>query len=105
MTMNKDKGKCDVCNGTGQITHGAVGECNFCNGTGEWNNAAQKFMDSHICQCFDYDRKNCPVCHKPCHHDTSLNPKQKIDPGYGGISFIDTTADDKEEIKTEDITA
>ena len=42
--------------------------------------------ENHICQCITLDRKFCPVCNKPCHHDTTLNPKQKIDPGYGGMS-------------------
>ena len=35
------------------------------------------------------DRKFCPICKQKCHHDASLTPKQKIDPGYGGIeSFV-----------------
>ena len=72
---------CDLCKGAG--TFGS-GMCVFCNGTGEWNQAAQAYVENHICQCITLDRKFCPVCNKPCHHDTTLNPKQKIDPGYGG---------------------
>ncbi|MCA9812143.1 MAG: hypothetical protein KC483_04695 [Nitrosarchaeum sp.] len=74
---------CDFCKGSGKL---ASNICVFCNGTGEWNQAAQAYLKNHICQCIVLDRKHCPVCNKPCHHDTSLNPKQKIDPGYGGMS-------------------
>lgn len=74
---------CDFCKGLGVIMSNP---CVFCNGTGEWNQAAQGYIKNHICQCIVLDRKYCPVCNKPCHHDTSLNPKQKIDPGYGGMS-------------------
>ena len=106
-SLPKDKGKCDICNGTGEIIHGVVGQCHFCNGTGEWNFAAQHFVKNHICQCITLDRKNCPVCHKPCHHDTTNRPGQRIEPGGGGIGFIDTTRTtvDFEEQKTEDIVA
>lgn len=36
--------------------------------------------DDHICGCNNADRRNCPLCKKPCHHDTSLNPKILISP-------------------------
>ncbi len=74
---------CDFCKGLGKFGSKL---CVYCNGTGEWNLAAQGYIKNHICQCIVLDRKFCPVCNKPCHHDTSLNPKQKIDPGYGGMS-------------------
>jgi hypothetical protein len=74
---------CDFCNGSGEFMNNS---CVYCNGTGEWNQAAQGYMKNHICQCNRCDRIFCPVCNKPCHHDTTLAPKQKIDPGYGGIS-------------------
>lgn len=74
---------CDLCKGSGIFMSNP---CVFCNGTGEWNQAAQGYLKNHICQCITLDRKFCPVCNKPCHHDTSLNPKQKIDPGHGGMS-------------------
>ena len=74
---------CDFCKGSGMLGSNL---CVFCNGTGEWNQAAQAYLKNHICQCIVLDRKFCPVCNKPCHHDTSLNPKQKIDPGHGGMS-------------------
>ncbi len=74
--------KCDFCRGTGRITSGM---CVYCNGTGEWNQAAQAYVKNHICQCITLDRKFCPVCNKACHHDTTLSPRQKIDPGYGGM--------------------
>ena len=47
---------------------------------------AQSYLKNHICQCIVLDRKFCPVCNKPCHHDTSLSPKQTIDSGHGGMS-------------------
>ena len=79
---------CDFCKGLGSISSH---DCVYCNGTGEWNQAAQAYVKNHICQCIVLDRKFCPVCNKACHHDTSLNPKQKIDPGYGGSSIPEIT--------------
>ena len=76
---------CVICKGTGKFFDSRI--CPYCNGTGEGTALAEECMRNHICQCIFSDRKFCPVCHKKCHHDTSLNPKQKIDPGYGGISF------------------
>ena len=81
---NRDAGnECDLCNGIGKW---GKSYCVYCNGTGEWNLAAQSYVNNHVCQCIMLDRKYCPVCKKSCHHDTSLNPKQTIDPGYGGIA-------------------
>ena len=74
---------CDFCKGVGSSS---TNVCVYCNGTGEWNQAAQSYVKNHICQCIVLDRKFCPVCNKPCHHDTSLNPKQTIDSGHGGMS-------------------
>jgi len=74
---------CDMCKGRGEFLNK---ECVYCNGTEEWNVAAQAYMKNHICQCIILDRKFCPVCEKKCHHNTTLKPKQKIDPGYGGMS-------------------
>jgi hypothetical protein len=34
----------------------------------------------HICGCNYADRKNCPWCKKPCHHDASLGPRVLISP-------------------------
>jgi|GEM_PF-193922 hypothetical protein len=79
---------CDFCKGVGSSSSNV---CVYCNGTGEWNQAAQAYVKNHICQCIVLDRKFCPVCNKACHHDTSLNPKQKIDPGYGGMSSPEIT--------------
>ena len=75
---------CDFCKGTGKNYFNE--SCVYCNGTGEWNYTAQSYVNNHICQCILLDRKFCPVCNKKCHHDSSLNPKQKIDPGFGGAS-------------------
>ena len=74
---------CDLCKGVGSWN---ANPCVYCNGTGEWNQAAQSYLKNHICQCITLDRKFCPVCNKPCHHDTSLSPKQTIDSGHGGMS-------------------
>ena len=75
---------CVICNGIGKNQFNE--NCTYCNGTGEPNNLAEEYHRNHICQCIMWDRKFCPVCKKKCHHDTSLNPKQRIVPGYGGIS-------------------
>ena len=80
---------CDFCKGVGKSS---TNVCVYCNGTGEWNQAAQAYVKNHICQCIVLDRKFCPVCNKACHHDTSLNPKQTIDPGHGGMSTPEITA-------------
>ena len=81
--MTEEGNICDMCKGRMQL--GGI-TCPYCNGTGEWNRAAQAYIENHICQCITFDRKNCPVCNKKCHHSSSLNPKQKIDPGQGGTS-------------------
>ena len=39
-----------------------------------------KTSEPHICRCDTLDRRNCPWCKKPCHHDTSLNPKILVSP-------------------------
>ena len=77
---------CDLCKGITDPTN----VCVYCNGTGEWNQAAQSYMQNHICQCIVWDRKFCPICKKECHHDTSLSPKQKIEPGYGGLASAES---------------
>jgi len=37
-------------------------------------------LNGHICGCNYADRKNCPWCKKPCHHDASLGPRILISP-------------------------
>jgi len=76
---------CIICRKTGQTFDNRI--CPFCNGTGEPNNIAEEYMRNHICQCIVLDREFCPVCEKKCHHDSSLTPKQKIDPGGDGSPF------------------
>ena len=71
--------KCAVCKGTGTIE--LLGsQCPFCNGTGDYTKAAERYLDSHICQCIFLDRKKCPLCGKNCHHDTPNKPKVLIGP-------------------------
>lgn len=84
---------CDFCKGA---SSDSTNVCVYCNGTGEWNQAAQSYMQNHICQCIVLDRKFCPVCNKACHHDTSLNPKCTIDPGFGGQSTSISIPEKKE---------
>ena len=79
--MTREDNKCDICKGIGEFLDE---ECHYCNGTGEYNTPAEGYLKYHICQCIHFDRLNCPVCGKSCHHDTPLGPKQKIDPGYRG---------------------
>ena len=89
---------CDVCRGSGK--NWVNESCPYCNGTGEWNDAAA-YLKNHVCQCINLYRKFCPVCEKECHHDSSQTPKQRIDPGYGGmsatISVTSTTPEPQEE--------
>ena len=91
---------CEVCRGTGKNLFNEA--CPFCNGTGEWNDAAVSYVKSHICQCIMWDRKNCPICHKVCHHDSTLSPKQVIDDGYGGLGaakgIVETETPLEEEV-------
>ena len=75
---------CDVCKGTMKNIFNET--CTYCNGTGKWNDAAAVYLKNHICQCVNWDRKNCPICMQKCHHDSHQTPKQKIDPGYGGMT-------------------
>lgn len=79
---------CDVCTGTGKNMFNEI--CPYCNGTGEWNDAAAAYLKNHICQCIAWDRKNCPICKKECHHTSQQTPKQTIDPGFGGQSTAKT---------------
>ena len=34
-----------------------------------------RYKKFHHCECLDFDRENCPICKKKCHHDTELSPK------------------------------
>lgn len=79
--MKEKNNICDICNG-GKKNQ----DCPYCNGTGEWNQAGASYLKNHICECINLDRKWCPVCNEPCHHDTTLNPKCTIDDGFGGVA-------------------
>lgn len=70
---------CAVCGGGGTVE--LLGSrCTFCNGTGEGTKSADAYMKTHICQCVLLDRKTCPLCGKPCHHDTPNRPKVLVSP-------------------------
>lgn len=91
--MSLEDDQCNFCSGKGK--HFSDVSCTYCNGTGEWNQAAQSYVKNHECQCIVLDREHCPVCHKKCHHSSSLSPKQVIDSGFGGMGNV------KEEPKKE----
>jgi hypothetical protein len=70
---------CEICGGTvSSVTTGNV--CSACTSIREFTTASKDSLPDHICGCINADRKNCPLCKKPCHHDTSLNPKILISP-------------------------
>jgi len=79
-----DSGNCVICIGTGKNMFNET--CTYCNGTGEYNNLAEVYLKNHICQCLLWDRTHCPICKKKCHHTSSQTPKQRIVPGYGGMT-------------------
>lgn len=100
-----EEDNCVICDGTGKNLFKE--SCVYCNGTGEPNPLAEEYMRNHICQCLIFDRKNCPICHKVCHHNSSQTPKQTIDSGWGGATatisiqpkntFTVTTSDGPQE--------
>ncbi len=108
--MSQD-GICVICDGKKMyLGH----PCTFCNGTGEWNQASENYLKDHICQCIIWGREFCPVCGEKCHHDSSQTPKQRIEPGYGGLSAtvsinhtpgFTVTTSDGQTIEEEFITA
>ncbi len=67
--------KCAVCEG--RVYLADQSSCKFCNESGIENGAGKAFMAHHICNCIQTDRETCGICHKPCHHDTSLGPKNR----------------------------
>lgn len=71
---------CKICGGlVSPGTNNTI--CPFCNNikNSEWH--SKNSIEDHICGCnTTTDRRNCPWCNKPCHHDTSLNPKILISP-------------------------
>lgn len=69
---------CEICGGT--VSSGTTNAvCSSCTSIREFTTASKTLVD-HICGCINTDRKNCPLCKKPCHHDTSLNPRILISP-------------------------
>lgn len=95
-----DLGECSICFGTGKNMFNEI--CTYCNGTGDHNILADQYLANHICQCITWDRKFCPVCKKSCHHDSHQTPKQRIEPGYGGMSAtISVTSSSTAETETK----
>lgn len=70
---------CEICGCP--VSSGSTNTiCSFCNRIRESTSSSKDFLEHHVCGCNSSDRKNCPWCNKPCHHDTSLNPKILISP-------------------------
>jgi len=70
---------CEICGGTvSSETTNTI--CSYCISARESTTASKDLLTPHICGCNNTDRKNCPICKKPCHHDTSLSPKILISP-------------------------
>ena len=70
---------CEICGGI--VSSGTTSNvCLSCTIIRESRSASKEFLADHICGCINLDRKNCPLCKRPCHHDTSLNPKILISP-------------------------
>lgn len=95
---NDPYGVCVICKGIQQIGEKT---CPYCNGSGEWNQLAETYLKTHICQCIFWDRKFCPICKKKCHHDTPLSPKCTIDSGYGGMTT--SMKNEADELEEEDM--
>ena len=70
---------CEIC-GTPVSFETNSDICSFCNKIGYSTSNSKDIFERHICKCDTLDRRNCPLCNKPCHHDTSLNPKILISP-------------------------
>lgn len=67
---------CEICGGIVPLeTTNTV--CSSCVSIGE---SKENSLADHVCRCINFDRKNCPLCNRPCHHDTSLGPKILISP-------------------------
>ena len=65
---------CKICGGL--VSLGTTSNiCSFCNKIRGSTMTSEDSLEHHICGCDTFDRRNCPWCKKPCHHDTSLNPK------------------------------
>ena len=70
---------CKICGGP--ISIGTTSYiCSICNKIRDSTLDSEDSLEFHICGCETSDRRNCPWCNKPCHHDTSLNPKILISP-------------------------
>ena len=70
---------CEICGGT-VLSETTNTICSYCISARESTTASKDSLTPHICGCINADRKNCPLCKKPCHHDTSLSPKILISP-------------------------
>ncbi len=70
--------KCEIC---GRLASSGTTNtiCPFCSDK-KSTLTSTGTIAPHICGCNSTDRRNCPWCKKPCHHDTSLNPKILISP-------------------------
>ena len=70
---------CEICGGT--VSSGITNTiCSACTSIRKSTTALKDSFADHICGYVNTDRKNCPWCKKPYHHDTSLNPKILFSP-------------------------
>lgn len=70
---------CEICGGTvSSKTTNTI--CSYCISTRESTKASKDSLTPHTCGCINADKVSCPICQKPCHHDTSLSPKILISP-------------------------
>lgn len=70
---SNEQRRCSVCKGTGKNI--LEGTCHFCGATGRYNRPAASFLKFHTCYCEKGDRRNCGLCGKKCHHDSTQIPK------------------------------
>ena len=65
---------CEICGGTvsSEITNTV---CSYCISARESTTAPKDSFTPYICGFVNADRKNCLICKKPYHHNTSLSPK------------------------------
>ncbi len=71
---------CEICGDTVSSRTTTARLCSSCINIRESKTTSKDPLADHICGCINTDRRNCPWCKKPCHHDTSLNPKILISP-------------------------
>ena len=70
---------CEICGGI-VLPETTNTVCSSCASNKESIKTSKDSLADHVCRCINFDRENCPLCNKPCHHGTSLSPKILITP-------------------------